>query len=100
MERVLRINEVMLVGQIASDLVRLSDDTLHFLLSVDLDTAPVHCFCEGVTADNLEKYCKKGDEICCEGRLRAYQFDGSPRPDLLVQVRFVSFGRKLDSARA
>lgn len=95
----IRMNEVVLAGRTTSALVRQSDGSVHFLFEADSKQKPFHCFCEGVTADNLEKFCQVGDEFSLEGQLAWYKFGNESRPGLLVKVRYVSFGRKLATLR-
>ncbi len=95
----IKMNEVMLAGRVTSDLSRLDNGSVHFLLDAVEGEAPVHCFCEGVTAENLLKFCERGDEISCEGNLAKYQFANQRGPQLLINVRFVSYGRKRRTLR-
>jgi hypothetical protein len=95
----IRMNEVVLAGRTTSDLIRQADGMVHFLFEADPKQKPFHCFCEGVTADNLERFCRVGDEFSLEGQLCWHQFGNEPHPKLLVKVRYVSFGRKLATLR-
>lgn len=95
----IRMNEVVLAGRTTSPLIRQKDGSVHFLFEADSQQKPFHCFCEGVVADNVERFCKEGDEFSLEGQLTWYQFKNDLRPSLLVKVRYVSFGRKLTTLR-
>lgn len=95
----IRMNEVVLAGRTTSPMIERPDGTTHFLFEGDSTQKPFHCFCEGVIAENLRKFCQQGDEFSLEGQLTWYQFKNEPRPVLLVKVRYTSFGRKLATLR-
>lgn len=94
-----KMNEVMLAGRIASDLNHLPDDSVHFLIDVLEEDKPIHCFCRNETAKNILKFCEKGDEVSCDGNLTRYKFINEKEPQLLVQVRYISYGRKQRTLR-
>lgn len=95
----IRIAEIVMAGRLAAAPSRLQDGTLHFLLEASEGEKPFHCFCEGETAENLQKFCEKGDEISLEGTLAHYQFGNEPKPRMLIRVRFISYGRKRRTLR-
>lgn len=94
----IRMNEVILAGRITT-LLEQADGSAHFLFEADPEQKPFHCYAEGVTAENLMKFCKLGDELSLEGQLFWKKFQNEPRPVLLIKVRYVSFGRKLTTLR-
>lgn len=95
----IKMCEVLVAGRISSDLTRLDNGSVHFLLNALEGESPLHCFAEETTADNLMKFCEKGDEVSCEGQLDYYQFANQQKPQLLVKVRYVSYGRKKRTLR-
>lgn len=89
------MNEVVLAGKLSRDPVLLPDGTTHFLLQAGpKGNPPVHCFGEGASLDNLRKYCGAGDEISLEGQIEHRLFSGDDRAQMLIRVRFISYGRK------
>jgi len=94
----IRMNEVVLAGRMASDPKALPDGTVHFLLDAGAEK-PFQCFCREKTAENLLKFCSRGDEFSVEGKLAWVSFAGQPKPELLIEVKFISYGRKLTTLR-
>ena len=88
------MNEVVLAGRLVGRFARLADETVHFRLEASADQEPFHCYAEAVTGENLIKFCSAGDEISVEGELVYRKFTNSPKPTLLIHVRFISYGRK------
>lgn len=95
----IRMHEVILAGRMTKEPMTLPDGTTHFLFEADQNQAPFHCFCEGVAAQNLLKYCQQGDEFSVEGKLEWRKFANENRPLLLIRVRYISYGRKLKTLR-
>lgn len=93
----MRFTAVAAIGRLVGSPVKLADGTVHFRLQAAPEGPPLHCFCEGRTAENMVRYRREGDEITVEGKLEFCQFRDEPRPVLLVKVRFASYGRKKQS---
>lgn len=91
--------EVVMAGRMIGDPIELSDGTTHFLFEAEQDQDPFHCFCEAKAAENLRQYCQTGDEFSLEGKLAWKSFDNEPKPLLLINVRYVSYGRKKKTLR-
>jgi hypothetical protein len=88
----IRMQDLTLVGRMSGDPMPIGEQCF---FRIDAGgNLPFPAFCEGVTATNMIKYLKAGDEITIEGKLHMLQFAGDPKPTLLVFARHISYGRK------
>ena len=95
----IKMCEIVLAGRIKSDLKVLDNGTVHFLMDCKEDSSPIHCYCQGSTAENLMEFCERRDEISCEGTLDNYYFSGESKSRLIVCVEYISYGRKQRTLR-
>ena len=93
----IRMVKVVAAGRLVGDPVQIEDGTVHFLLQASEEGKPIHCFCSGKTAENVQRFRHAGDECSLEGELRHYQFQDEEESKLLVFARHVSYGRKRES---
>lgn len=89
----IRMQEVILVGRMVKDPI-IRDDATYFTFEADETQLPFQCFCDGKTAENLQRYLRAGDEFSIEGKLEWRQFEGEASPRMLIKARFISYGRK------
>jgi len=95
----IRMVKVVAAGRLVENPVRIEDGTVHFLLQTSEEGKPIHCFCDGKTADNVLRYRHAGDECALEGSLKHFKFQDEDETKLLVYARHVSYGRKKESLK-
>jgi hypothetical protein len=91
----IRAIEVNAVGRIVEPGVITLGQLTHFKLDVGLEK-PIHCVCQGKTAENAQQYLGAGDEISPEGCMRWVNFKNDGLT-LVFYARFISYGRKTRS---
>lgn len=77
------MNSVQLIGRITKDLelkrTASGTSSLQFSLAVDRakdGTDFISCVAYGKTADNMERYLKKGSKVAVEGRIQTRNYEG------------------------
>ena len=97
----MRVNGLTLTGRIVEGPITKPSGRIYFRLEADEEEKPFPCFCEGLTAKNLQENCSVGDEITLEGQLRWLPFfkGDALRRELYIQARFISYGRKARTLR-
>ena len=105
------MNKVVLLGRLTKDIeIRQAGttDVARFTLAVNRpfkkdETDFLNCVAFGKTAETLEKYVKKGQQLAINGRIQVsnYEKDGEKRysTDIVVEgFDFISAGHKEESA--
>lgn len=103
------MNEVIISGRLTKDveLRYTSSEKAFAIFSVAVNRANegtdfINCQAWDRTAENLEKYCRKGSMILVNGRLQVepYEKDGHKRTDIKVVARNIEFIDKRESKPA
>jgi len=89
----MRLQSLTMTGRIEGSLIPRGAEVFFRVRSTDV----FECVAVEKAAENLAKYCQDGDEIIIEGKLVKRVFMGNPMT--LVEVKYVSFGRKQRSLR-
>lgn len=93
----IRVSEAFLVGRMVRGPVETPDGKLHYLLDAGTGE-PLHLVAVGKEAATLKTYIKIGDELSVEGFLEWVNFPNTGNT-LIINVRYVSYGRKARSNR-
>jgi hypothetical protein len=93
----MRLNTVILVSRLVGDPIQVGE-LVHFRLE-NPEGQPFHLIAREKTATNVLQYCRDGDEVSVEGRLVWKTFANSPKPVLIVEAKYISYGRKKQSLR-
>lgn len=93
----IRLNAVVLVGRLIGDPI-VAGQLVHFRLE-NPEGEPFHCIAREKAGQNIQQYCRDGDEVSVEGKLVQMSFRNSPRPVLVVEAKYISYGRKKQSLR-
>ena len=94
----MRLNSVVLVGRLIGSPIQ-AGSLVHFRIEAQADAEPFHCIAREKAGANVLQYCRDGDEVSIEGLLAWMTFKNAPKPVLLVEARYVSYGRKKESLR-
>lgn len=89
----IRMQEVLLVGRLKGNPIPIGEECF-FQIEAEKGQLSFPCFCQGKTAENMNKYLHAGDEISIEGKLMWRQFANETKPMLIVFARYISYGRK------
>lgn len=89
----MEIQSVTVAGWIATDPIGVNEEVFFKIRSGEL----FPCVAVGNKATSIENYCKQGDEVVLQGKLAWRHFKQGPM--LLIEVHYVSFGRKGQTLR-
>lgn len=89
----IRMQEVLLVGRLKGNPIPIGEECF-FQIEAEKGQLSFPCFCQGKTAENMNKYLHAGDEISIEGKLVWRRFSGDEKDTLLIYARYISYGRK------